>query len=786
MQERAKIKGAAVVAGGVRQSIVHDSAIKHVTGSAVYVDDIPEPPGTLQVYIAQSTRAHARVVTLRLDLVRTAPGVAAVLTAADIPGHNDLSPTPTHDDPVFAAGLVQGLVQYVGQALFAVVATTIEQARAAATLALVEYDDQPAIITIDQALKARHYLEPPYVMQRGDVEAAITSAPRELSGRIELGGQEHFYLEGQAALAIPGEDNDVTIHASTQHPSEIQHKVAGVLGVANHAVTVEVRRMGGGFGGKESQGNLPAAVAALAARVTGRPAKCVYDRDDDFMLTGKRHDLRADYRVGFDDAGRILGLDVTQSVRCGMSFDLSQPICDRAMFHADNCYYLPAARITSYRLKTHTQSNTAFRGFGGPQGMAAMERIIDAIAHELRLDSLEVRRRNFYTHKDDPSPKRRVTPYHMTVEDCVIQDIVDELVVSSDYAERRKRITEWNASSPILKRGIALTPVKFGISFTKTFLNQAGALVHVYNDGSIALNHGGTEMGQGLFVKVAQVVAETFQVDLDRIKIVATNTGKVPNTSATAASSGADLNGMAAKNAAETIKQRLIAFLMARHRVTAETIIFKPNRVCVGAQTFAFDEVIADAYMARVSLSATGYYATPKVHWDRETARGRPFYYFSYGAAVTEVAIDTLTGENRILRVDILHDVGKSINPAIDLGQIEGGFVQGAGWLTTEELVWDDMGRLRTHAPSTYKIPVASDRAPDMRIALFERGENVEDTIYKSKAVGEPPLMLGISVLMALSDAVSSVGAAYPNLDAPATPERVLMAVERVRKGTPS
>jgi xanthine dehydrogenase large subunit len=778
MQKRTAAMNNGLITGGVRQAVAHDSAIKHVTGRATYIDDIPEPSGTLHVYIAQSTRAHAKLRALDVDAVRRAPGVVAVMTAADIPGDNDLSPTPTHDDPLFATDLVQ----YIGQSIFAVAAETIEHARAAAMLAIVDYEALPAVVTIAQALAARSYLEEPYVMSLGDAVGAIAAAPRTIKGRVEIGGQEHFYLEGQAALAVPGEDLDVTIHSSTQHPSEIQHKVAQVLGVPNHAVTVEVRRMGGGFGGKESQGNLPAAVAALAARLTGRPAKCVYDRDDDFMLTGKRHDMRVDYHVGFDDKGQILGLDVAQSVRCGMSFDLSQPIADRAMFHADNCYFLPAARITSYRLKTHTQSNTAFRGFGGPQGMVAMERIIDEIAHELQIDPLLVRRRNFYAHKDDPTIERRLTPYHMMVEDCVIQDIVDELAATSDYVKRRTEIRTWNATSPILKRGIALTPVKFGISFTKTFLNQAGALLHIYNDGSITLNHGGTEMGQGLFVKVAQVVAETLQVDLERIKITATHTGKVPNTSATAASSGADLNGMAARNAAETIKERLVAFLATRHAIEPEAIVFKSNHIQVGAEAFSFDEVIRDAYMARVSLSATGFYATPKVHWDRPAARGRPFYYFSYGAAVSEVAIDTLTGENRILRTDILHDVGQSLNPAIDLGQIEGGFIQGVGWLTTEELVWDDRGQLKTHAPSTYKIPVASDRPTDVRIALFARGENTEDTIYKSKAVGEPPLMLGISVLMALSDAVASVGSRYPTLDSPATPERVLAAVEHVQE----
>ena len=790
--------------GGVGEAIAHDSATKHVTGEARYVDDIPEPPGTLHVQIGMSERAHARIVMLDLAEVLAAPGVIAVLTAADIPGDNDVAPTPTHDDPIFA----DKLVEYYGQSMFAVVATSRNAARFAARRALVTYDDLPAILTIEQALAAQHFLEPPYVMQRGDAAAAIGAAPHKVDGRIEIGGQEHFYLEGQAALAIPHEDGDMFIHSSTQHPSEIQHKAAGALGLASHAVTVEVRRMGGGFGGKESQGNLPAVVAALAARKLGCPVKCVYDRDDDFMLTGKRHDMRIDYTVGFDGEGRILGLDMVQAVRCGMSFDLSQPIADRAMFHADNCYYLPAARITSYRLKTHTQSNTAFRGFGGPQGIVASERVIDHIAAHLGIDPLLVRERNFYdrlvsdlgqTPQSPSSPpayssiaeqmsdersdtNRRTTPYFMQVEDCIIQDIVDELVRTSDYARRRADIRAWNVSNPILKRGIALTPVKFGISFTKTFLNQAGALLHVYSDGSLQLNHGGTEMGQGLNTKVAQIVAEVFQVDVGRVKITATSTGKVPNTSATAASSGADLNGMAAKNAAETIKARLVAFLAQSWGVAPNSLVFAGGRVSSGAHVMTFDDLATQAWMNRISLSATGFYATPKIHWDRAAARGRPFYYFAYGAAVAEVAIDTLTGENRILRADILHDVGRSLNPAIDLGQVEGGFVQGAGWLTTEELVWDDKGRLLTHAPATYKIPAMSDRPLDLRMSLYARGENQEDAIYKSKAVGEPPLMLAASVLCALSDAVASVSnyQTFPRLDAPATPERVLWAVKRL------
>ena len=772
-----KIPDGNAIKDGVSVAVRHDSGAKHASGGAIYVDDIAEPPGLLAVHIAMSERAHAGV-RINVDEVRNAPGVALVLTASDIPGVNDVSPLAKGDDPIFA----DGLVEFCGQSLFAVAAPSIAEARAAAALAVVEYEERPAILTIDQAMDAQSLLEPPYVMARGDAAAAIAAAPHELSGRIRIGGQEHFYLEGHVALAVPGEDEDITIHSSTQHPSEIQKCIAHVLDIASHAVTVECRRMGGGFGGKESQGNLPAAVAALVASRTGRPTKVRYDRDDDMAITGKRHGARIDYRVGFDDEGRIAGIEFEQALDCGMSWDLSLGICDRAMFHADNAYYLPAARITSYRCKTNTVSNTAFRGFGGPQGMVGIERVIDQIAHHLGHDPLAVRRVNFYGHKD-AGPDRKTTHYHMQVEDCVIQEIASELEVTSDYHQRREDILEFNAQSPILKRGIALTPVKFGISFTVTHLNQAAALVNLYTDGSVSLNHGGTEMGQGLFIKVAQVVAEEFQIDRERVKITATDTSKVPNTSPTAASSGSDMNGMAAREAARTIKSRLAEFAAGRHQVSADEVVFLPGRVRVGGEEISFDQLVHDAYMARVPLSATGFYATPKIDWDREAARGRAFFYFAYGAAVSEVAIDTLTGENRILRVDILHDVGRSLNPAVDLGQIEGGFVQGAGWLTTEELVWDEAGRLMTHAPSTYKIPACSDRPQDLRIAIWERGENVEDTIYRSKAVGEPPLMLGISVLMALSDAVAAVGGhkVYPALDAPATPERILAAVERVR-----
>jgi xanthine dehydrogenase large subunit len=717
-----------------------------------------------------------------LSAVRTAPGVVAVLTADDIPGENNTGPV-VHDEPMLAASEVTGgEVHYAGQALFVVAAETIEQARAAAGRAVIGYAEETPILSVAEAMAAGSLLQEPYRMARGDARAAIDAAAHRLQGRITFGGQDQFYLEGQIAIAYPGEDADVHIISSNQHPSECQQIVAHVLGVSSHVVTVETRRLGGGFGGKETQGNLMAAGAALVAKKTGRAAKLRLDRDDDMVLTGKRHDFVIDYEVGFDGDGRIEGIRFEQMARCGWSTDLSHAICDRAMFHADNAYYLPAAEIVSCRCRTNTVSNTAFRGFGGPQGMMGIERVIDEIAFALGLDPLDVRRVNFYEPQDGPG-ERVMTPYHMTVEDSVIDRIVDELAESSDYPARRAAIRAWNAQSPVLKRGIALTPVKFGISFTTTFLNQAGALVHIYQDGSVMLNHGGVEMGQGLNTKVAQVAASELNVDLDRIRITATRTDKVPNTSATAASSGSDMNGMAVRDACGKLKARLVRFACETMNVTAADVEFLPNRVRVGAQEIPFDDFVKRAYLGRVSLSATGFYATPKIHWDRAAARGRPFYYFAYGAAVAEAVIDTLTGENRLLRVDILHDVGKSLNPAIDLGQVEGGFIQGVGWLTTEELWWDGTGRLMTHAPSTYKIPACSDRPPDMRVALWAEGMNRELTIRRSKAVGEPPLMLGIAALQAISDAVAAAAdyRVYPALDAPATPERVLAAVERVR-----
>ncbi|MDU8912048.1 xanthine dehydrogenase molybdopterin binding subunit [Aestuariicoccus sp. MJ-SS9] len=782
----------------VARPLPHDAARLHVTGAARYVDDIPCPRGTLHLAFGLSDIAAGRIVAMELEAVRAAPGVIAVFAAEDLPGDCDCSPS-NHDEPL----LSDGTIHYLGQPVFLVVATSHLAARRAARLGRVETETVTPILSIDDALEAgSHFEDGPRIWAQGDAAAAIAAAPRRIEGEIEIGGQEHFYLEGQAALALPQEDGDMVVHASTQHPTEIQHKVAHALGRPMHAVRVETRRMGGGFGGKESQGNALAVACAVAAAATGAPCKMRYDRDDDFTITGKRHDFRIRYEAGFDADGRLCGVDFVQYARCGWAQDLSLPVADRAMLHADNAYFLPDVRIESHRLRTNTQSATAFRGFGGPQGMLGIERVMDHVAHAAGLDPLEVRRRNYYAAcgegglsapppaapPESISAKKKqgdgpgqTTPYGQVVEDFILHEMTEALAAQADYAGRRAAVAEWNAANPVLKRGLALTPVKFGISFTLTHLNQAGALVHVYQDGSVAMNHGGTEMGQGLFQKVAQVAASRFGLPMEAVRITATDTGKVPNTSATAASSGSDLNGMAVQAACDTIRDRMAAHLAEVFQADASEVRFADGRVTVGAEAMSFARAAQLCYEARVSLSATGFYKTPKLAWDRMRGKGRPFFYFAYGAACSEVVIDTLTGEYRILRADILHDCGASLNPALDLGQIEGGFVQGAGWLTTEELVWDDNGRLRTHAPSTYKIPACADRPDVFNVALWD-GANREETVYRSKAVGEPPFMHGISVLMALSDAVASCGAAYPALDAPATPERVLAAIERVQR----
>lgn len=766
------------IRGGVHTDRQHDSAIKHVTGRADYTDDIAEPAGTVHAYLGLSTRAHARITSLELAAVRAAPGVLGVLTADDIPSVNDVSPTSRNDEPV----LVTDKVEFWGQPIFAVIAETRDAARRAAHLAEISYEDLPFVLEPDEARdQDMPYVTPPLTLKRGDARDAMEAAPHRIKGQMRVGGQDHMYLEGHIAFAIPGEDEDVIVHCSTQHPTEAQHMVAHVLGVASNAVTVNVRRMGGGFGGKETQMNLFCAVAAVAAKKWDRPVKIRPDRDDDMSATGKRHDFVIDYEVGFDDEGRIEAVTGEFAARCGFSSDLSGPVTDRALFHADNAYFYPHVLLNSHPMKTNTVSNTAFRGFGGPQGVIIAERIMEEIAYHRGRDALEIRKLNFYGPDG-----RDVTPYHQTVEDNIAPQIVAELEAQADYQARRKAVLDWNGRGGVIRKGIALTPVKFGISFTATWYNQAGALVHVYSDGSIHLNHGGTEMGQGLNTKVAQVVADAFQADFETIKITKTTTEKVPNTSATAASSGTDLNGMAALDACEQIKARLVAFAAEKWDVAPEAVQFLPGRVQIGDETHSFAEFIKLAYMARIHLSAAGFYKTPKIHWNRETGQGRPFYYYAYGAAVSEVSIDTLTGEYIVDRTDILHDVGKSLNPVIDRGQVEGAFIQGMGWLTTEELWWDEAGQLRTHAPSTYKIPLASDRPRIFNVDLADWSENRENTIKRSKAVGEPPFMLGISVLEALSMAVASVAdyRTCPRLDTPATPERILLAVERLQGGS--
>jgi xanthine dehydrogenase large subunit len=756
----------------VGQPQAHDSAHLHVSGEALYCDDIPMPANTLHAAFGLSAIAHGTIQSLDLSRVSSAPGVVAVALPADIPGENNYGGL-VKDDPIFA----QTEVQYAGQPIFAVAATSYAAARSAARRAKVAYAELPAVLDIRAALAAESYVLPTKRLVRGDPDAVLERAPHRAQGTVTIGGQDHFYLEGHIAVALPQEDGAFLIHSSTQHPSEVQNVVAHVLGIPANLVTVHCRRMGGGFGGKESQAALIAAAAAVLAKKTRRPVKLRLDRDVDMIMTGKRHDFVGDYVVGFDERGRILALKVMLASRCGYSADLSGPVNDRALCHVDNAYFLEHVEIISHRCKTHTVSNTAFRGFGGPQGMMVIEAVLDDIARTLKVDALDVRRANFYGVED-----RNVTHYGQPVEDNVIHDIVAQLESSSDYRARRQAVTTWNSTNAVIKRGLALTPVKFGISFTATILNQAGALVQVYTDGTVLLNHGGTEMGQGVHIKVAQVVATELGIPLSSIHLTTTDTSKVPNTSATAASSGADLNGKAAQIAARTIKDRLIRLAAQSHGVEAESVSFADGRVRVGEQELTFAALVRQAYAARISLSATGFYRTPKIQWDMTALRGRPFFYFAYGAAVSEVAVDVLTGETQLLRVDILHDAGSSLNPAIDLGQIEGGFLQGVGWLTSEELWWNPRGELQTHAPSTYKIPTARDWPRLANVKMLESAPNREDTIHRSKAVGEPPLMLAISVFHAIRDACAACGAPgnLPDLLAPATPESVLRAIDSV------
>ncbi len=748
-------------------SHVHESARAQVAGGATYIDDIAEVKGTLQAAPILSTVARGKLLGVDASAALALPGVRGVVLAGDVPGDPILA-TYVHDEPIFALDTVE----YVGQVVGLVVADTVMQARRAARLVKLDIAPLPAILDVREALAARSFVLPPVTVTRGDPAGAIAAAPHRLAGQLEVGGQEHFYLEGQIGYALPLEQDQWWVYASSQHPGEVQHWIAHALGLASHAVKVECRRMGGGFGGKETQAGHVAVQAAVAAHKFKRPVKLRLDRDDDFLVTGKRHPFAYDYEVGFDDDGRIRGLKVMLAANCGFSADLSGPVADRAVFHVDNAYYLGDVEIVSYRCKTNMQSHTAFRGFGGPQGMVVTEAILGDIARQLGLDPLDVRKRNLYGVEE-----RNTTHYEMKVEDNILEPLIARLEDSCDYRARRAAIGQWNAASPVIKRGIALTPLKFGISFTATFFNQAGALVHCYTDGSVQVNHGGTEMGQGLHTKVCQLVADELGIPYERVRITATDTSKIPNASATAASSGTDLNGRAAQFAARQIRERLAAYVAGKQDCRPEQVIFSHGQVSGPKAAMSWEQLLDDAYHARVQLWSDGFYKTPKIHYDKQTLTGRPFYYFSYGAACAEVAIDTLTGESRVLKVDILYDVGTSINPAIDIGQVEGGFVQGMGWLTTEQLVWNDKGHLATHAPSTYKIPATGDIPEHFKIEFWPEA-NREDNVGGSKAVGEPPFMLAISVFEALRDAAAAAKGGPVRMDAPATAENVLRALK--------
>ena len=758
------------------QSHIHESARAQVAGAAHYIDDLPEVKGTLYAAPILSTVAHGTLNGVDASAALALPGVRGVVLAADVPGDKLLAAF-AHDEPVFALDTVQ----HIGQVIGLLVADSVMQARRAVRAVKLDITPLPAVLSVHDALKAQSYVLPPVFVRRGDAAQGLAQAAHRLQGAFEVGGQEHFYLEGQIAYALPLEQKQWCIYSSTQHPGEVQHWVAHALGIDNHAVKVECRRMGGGFGGKETQAGHLAVWAAVAANKFGRAIKLRLDRDEDFMVTGKRHPFAYEYDVGFDDAGRITGLRLQMAANCGFSADLSGPVADRAVFHADNAYYLSDVEIASYRCKTNTQSHTAFRGFGGPQGVIVIEAILGDIARALGRDAQDVRMVNLYGQ--DASSGRNVTHYQMTVEDNILHALLPQLEQTSDYRARQADIARWNAQSAVLKRGLAITPVKFGISFTATLFNQAGALVHVYTDGSVQVNHGGTEMGQGLHTKVAQIVADELGVPLARVLVTASDTSKVPNASATAASSGTDLNGRAAQFAARNVRDNIASYVCGLDACGAGAIRFEGGQIISPKKVRQFDDVVKEAYANRIQLWSDGFYRTPKIHSDKATLTGRPFYYFSYGAACTEVVIDTLTGENRVMAVDILHDVGHSINPAIDIGQIEGGFVQGMGWLTTEQLVWNDKGYLATHAPSTYKIPATGDIPEHFKVDLWPEA-NREDNVGGSKAVGEPPFMLAISVYEALRNAVAAgrgTNATGPVvLTAPATAENVLRALGRV------
>ena len=762
------------------RELTHESAVLHVTGEAVYTDDLPELRGTLYAALVLSPVAHGELIGEGIDrqALLAEHGVVAVFTARDIPGENNCGPI-VHDDPFLAAGKVE----FLGQAVAVVVARDMLYAREAAKKAKVLVKELPAILTIDEAMAQGSFVMPPKGITRGDPAAAIAAAPHRLQGRTHCGQQEQFYLEGQITYAVPREDGQLTLYVSTQHPDGNQREAAAALNLSTKDVEVICRRMGGGFGGKEGNASIFSQSAALAAFKLKRPVKLRVNRDDDMMITGKRHDFRLDYEVGFDDAGRILGVDFVLASRCGYSTDFSGPVNDRAVLHIDNCYHLPNLKIVSHRCKTNMQSATAFRGFGGPQGMFGIETVIEQIANRLGKDPLDVRLANLYR---DPAtsgdPGSMTTQYGQVIEDWIGDKLMAQLEAESGYRARREAVKAFNAQHTHRKRGLALVPLKFGISFTATMLNQGAALVNIYQDGSVSVNHGGTEMGQGLNTKMAQVAADGLGIPVSLVRVTATDTQKVPNASATAASSGADINGAAINNACDQLRERLSSVAARMLGCPAGEVVFQGGQALGGGKAVTWQALIKQAWLDRVGLGVTGFYMTPDIAYDFQTLKGRAFYYFCYGAAVSEMEIDTLTGEWWLQAVDIVHDVGRSINPAIDRGQIEGAYIQGMGWLTMEECIWDKKGKLLTHGPSTYKIPVAGDVPEHFKVSLFD-GQNVKPTPYRSKAVGEPPLMLALSAYFALRDAVAATAGTGQvlSMDAPATPERILLAVEQLR-----
>ena len=750
------------------KNIEHESAVKHVTGKAIYTDDISEPKNLLHAVIGYSNCSKGVIKKIDYKDVLSSEGVVDIITEKDIEGINDVGPI-FKGDKIFTSKNIE----YYGQPIFAVIAKTNNLAKKAALKVKIDLKISKPIVSIEEALKKKSFVLKPKHLTRGNIKDGFKKSDNILKGKLYSGGQDHFYLEGQIAMTIPQEDNNFLVYSSTQHPSETQQIIGKVLKQNYNSIHVIVRRIGGGFGGKETQSFLFAAITSIAAKKLSKPVKLRVDRDDDMIMTGKRHDFLFDYEVGFKNSGEILALKIMMASRCGISPDLSGAINDRAIYHIDNAYFLPNIEINSYRCKTNTVSNTAFRGFGGPQGMFCIENIIENIAQKLNREASEIRKINFYKDKI-----KNTTHYGMRITDNVIEDIFNKLIKKSNYKKRKAEINNFNKKNKVLKKGIAITPVKFGISFTTTHLNQGGALVHIYTDGSIHLNHGGIEMGQGLMTKLALVASNEFGLNYENIKISSTDTEKVPNTSASAASATTDINGAAIVNAINNIKSGLNEFIYDYFKTNSK-IKYENNFVYFDKRKISFKELINTAYLNRIPLSSSGFYKTDKINVNTKTLQGRPFLYFTYGAAVTEVIIDKLTGENKILQVDIIHDVGNSINKRIDKGQIEGGYIQGLGWLTTEEVSWKSNGILTTHSPSTYKIPTAGETPFKFNVEIYDRGFNKEKVINRSKAVGEPPFMLAISSFIALKDAVynANKGKNSENLIAPATAENILKSL---------